>query len=181
MIKAKYLNPYIILCGDFNKRNFSNATADTPSLKALTTPPTRGSAVLDIIGTNFNDLVVDAGVTDPLFSDSTTSDHSTVFASFRMPRVPTYSVDCYSYYHLTPEGDQTFGEWLDRQSWNEIDSTAPVSQQVDALHSLFECGMRFSYQKKTRKKKTSEPPWMTDWLRALIRRRRSIFQRYGRN
>ena len=41
--------------------------------------------------------------------------------------------------------------------------------------------MRLSYELKTSTKKTSEPPWMTMGIRKLIKKRRAIFRKFGRN
>lgn len=73
--------------GDFNRRDVCQALKDTPSIKIVKTPPTRGTAVLDIIATNAVSSIVDSGVTFPLHSDITESDHKTVFVTVRMPRV----------------------------------------------------------------------------------------------
>lgn len=69
-IKNKYQNPYIAVMGDFNSRSFSEATADSPEIRPILTALTRDRSVLDIIGTNFNDLLVDS------------SDHATIFVTF---------------------------------------------------------------------------------------------------
>ena len=65
-LKHKYSDPYVIVAGDFNKRNLSEATKDYQDIKQVKTPPTRGTAVLDIIATNMTDNLIEAGVTDPV-------------------------------------------------------------------------------------------------------------------
>ena len=54
-----------------------------------------------------------------------------------------------------------------------------VNEKTEELHNLFHEGMAQSYQWKTRKKKTSEPCWMTDWLRNMIEDRRRMFRTAG--
>ena len=39
--------------------------------------------------------------------------------------------------------------------------------------------MAASYEFKSRQKKTSEPPWMTDWIRSLIVDRRKVYKTDG--
>ena len=104
-IKSKYENPYIIVAGDFNRRDFRLATNEHTEIKAVTTGPTRGAAVLDVIGSNMNDNVIDCGVTAAIASEEgIETDHGTVFCQFRMPRVPTYSVETFTYLHMNSEG-----------------------------------------------------------------------------
>ena len=69
-IKNKYNDPYIIVGGDFNKTDIKRALADHSDIAQISTEPTRGGSVLDIIATNFNDLVVDSGVTEPIQSET---------------------------------------------------------------------------------------------------------------
>ena len=64
-LKAKYDNPYVFVGGDFNKRNFRTAVRDHPEIKAIVTEATRGNAVLDILGSNVNDTLIDQGTVKP--------------------------------------------------------------------------------------------------------------------
>ena len=51
---------------------------------------------------------------------------------------------------------------------------------VDALHNSFEEAVQDCFDTKFRKKKSSEPVWMTDEIRDLIRKRRKLFRRMKR-
>ena len=125
---------------------------------------------------NFNDMIVDKGTVEPIVSDEgVPSDHQTVFATFRMPRVPTYTVQEYEYNHVSEEGIDKFGRWLMTVDWQPVLSEQDPSDMVAALHALLKKGIDLSFDKKTRRKKSSEPPWMADWLRDLIEDRRKIF------
>ena len=180
-IKHKYQAPYIILRGDFNRRSVKDATIEHQDFRPISTAATRGTAVLDILATNMNDQLTDSGVTSPVYNQQEVeSDHGTVFAQFRMPRVPSYEIQNYTYFHHTQEGDLAFGRWLATQDWTSIKRTDSPSDQVVELHKLLEEGMTKSYQRKTRVKKSSEPCWMTDWLRDMIEDRREIFKKRGR-
>ena len=107
-IKSKYDNPMILIGGDFNRREHKQCVHDYPEIKPVITGPTRGDAVLDIIMSNFNELLVDSGVAPPILSDDgTATDHNTVFTTFRIQRVPSYSIQEYSYQRkaLKPSAD----------------------------------------------------------------------------
>ena len=176
-LKNKYENPYIVMGGDFNKRDFKAAVQEHPEIKPIKTGPTRNNAVLDILGTNFNELLLDSGTVDPIWSqEGVESDHRTLFNKFRMPRVPSYTVQNYSYFHQTEESHKKMGQWLRTVDWSPINGATSTEAAVEFLHSKFSQGQRECYEEKTRKKKSSEPVWMADWIRDLIEDRRKIFQ-----
>lgn len=157
-IKNKYNDPYLIIGGDFNRRNLKEATREYPEVRQIITGPTRADATLDIIATNFNDSLEDSGLLDPVFNlDDIESDHKTVFAKHRMPKVPSYDVQDYSYFHLDKAGDERFGGWLRSQSWREVLSAGSPSLKVEELHRLLQQGMSSSYEWKTRKKNPQSP------------------------
>ena len=176
-MKKKYTNPYILIGGDFNRRDARATTSDHRDLRIIDTGPTRLNAVLDIQMSNMNELLIDQGTAPPIVSDQgIATDHLTVFASFRMARVPAYEIQNYTYHHINKEGDIAFGEWLRSQSWTTITEEEDASAQVDALHQLLQAGMDHAYEVKTRKKKSSEPPWMAEWLRDMIEDRRCLYR-----
>ena len=176
-IKSKYDDPYILYGGDFNRRDFWLSINEYPEIKIIQTEGTRGDAVLDIMASNFNDTITDSGITEPIWSrDGVRTDHNTVFVSFRMPRVPSYTIEKYSYKHLTEEGHNKFAQWFDASDWSSVREARTVDQAVAELHVMFERGIAHSYETKTRKKKSSGPAWMTDWLRDDIQSRRQVFR-----
>ena len=84
----RYKDPHVVLAGDLNKRDIRKATSNFPCIRVLQTGPTRGSNVLDVIATTLHGDLIESGITEPIAtSDGTQSDHKTVYASFRMPRV----------------------------------------------------------------------------------------------
>ena len=176
-LKSKYEDPYIIVAGDFNRRDFNLATAEYPDIKPVLTEPTRGAAILDIIGSNMNDTVIDQGVTAAIRSDEgVESDHWTVFVQFRMPRVPSYNIESYTYLHMDSDSHETFGRLLREADWSAIEAAENANDAIEKLQDFFEKAKAISYEEKTRKKKTSEPGWMTDWLRDEIEDRRKVFK-----
>ena len=96
-----------------------------------------------------------------------------------MPKVPAYNIQNYSYYHLDGEGEKKFGQWLDNYNWTGVLQAVGPDQAVEQLHLAFEEGVKQSSEYKTRKKKSSEPNWMAEWLRDLIKDRRRVFRSDG--
>ena len=93
-----------------------------------------------------------------------------------MARVPTYNIESYSYRHITEVANKKFGEWLSTISWQPVLASESCNTATVALHKIFQDGLDAAYELKTRKKKTSEPEWMTDWLRKQIENRRKVFK-----
>ena len=181
LLRSRYENPYMFVGGDLNKRNFRQALQDFPDLKVIQTPPTRGDNVLDLIATNSERDLVQSGVTHPIVdANGVESDHRVVYLSIKMPRVPAYTVNEYSYRKIEDNGVLKFGEWVARQDWTRIRSIQDVDEQVEALHEAFEKGMNEAFPFRTRKKKSTEPVWMTDEIRSLIATRRKLFRRMKR-
>ena len=151
-VKNIYDDPYILLGGGFNRRDSRRASTDTPSIKPILTGPTKGNSVLDIMSSNFNNLLTDTGATSPISNDDNTStNHLTVFAQFRM-RVPSYEVTSYSYYHITEEGNEKFGKWLEDNS-PIVNAEESATQMVSRLEKDFSNAMNVAYEYRTRKKR----------------------------
>ena len=74
LLHRRYEDPYTIVAGDLNRREVGEITRDFHCIRPIATPPTRGLAVLDIVSSNFNRQLEEAGVTDPVQSDETGAD-----------------------------------------------------------------------------------------------------------
>ena len=157
------------------------ATRDYPKIKPVITPPTRGTAVLDIIATNMTPNVIEAGVTEPVNAqDGTKSDHKTVSVRFKMSRVPNYKLDKYTYIRKNSASLSEFDVYLREQDWDSVYKSESPTGKVQALHRIIEQGINKCFEKKTSVRKTSEPAWISLQIRTLIRRRRAIIKREGR-
>ena len=105
----------------------------------------------------------------------------TVFVSARIPRIPEYQTQTYTYYHQIPEGDNELETFLRQTDWEKLLGNGSPCSMVEKLHERFEEGMKMCFELKKSAKKTSEPPWMTAGIRRLIKKRRAIFRKFGRN
>ena len=56
-LRNKYVDPYVMIGGDMNRREIKKAVSGYPDMKPVITDPTRGRHVLDIIMTNMTDLL----------------------------------------------------------------------------------------------------------------------------
>ena len=180
--KIKYNAPYFVVAGDFNHRRIEEELREFRDIKLVKTAPTRGRNCLDLIFTNYEQYIKEAGVTDPFFGEvGNESDHKTVFAHARIPRVPEYTIQKYTYLKRSPEGDQKLLDKIKDQNWTTLMTKSCPTDIVQGLHLLVETWKEECYERKTMKKKSSQPQWMTPAIEKLIQRRRAIFRKFGRN
>ena len=162
LLKLRYDDPYVIVAGDFNRRDFKSTDREFPEIKPILTGPTQGQTVLDIVGTSFNPLLLEAAVIDPIMINDPNlgadADHSIVCTKFRRARVPQYKVESYSYCRLTEDRNAKLAEYLDEQAeWHDVSSSAMVSHMVEELQRIFKRCMDSSFKYVTQNKKNSEP------------------------
>ena len=98
-----------------------------------------------------------------------------------MPRVPAYRVESYSYVRDTPEGREDFKNIIEKADWTQVTEANNSSKMVEAFHTIMNGAMEKSFQLVHKKKKSSEPSWMTSHIRRLVKKRRKLFRRVGRN
>ena len=180
--KRRYNSPYFLIGGDFNKRRIGSELRRYSDIQLVQTPPTRDNNTLDLVFTNFSEYVTESGVTEAICSQTGTgTDHLTVFVNAQIPRVPQYQVEEYTYLKQTDEGDSKLAEFLKGQDWDELMQGKSSNEMVNELHRVFDEGMEASYKRMKSSKKSSEPPWMTNGIRRLIKRCRAVFRKLGRN
>ena len=179
--KVKYKTLYFIIAGDFNQRKVEEELREFSDIRKVVTPPTRGRNTLDIVFTNFPEYITEAGVTDPLFSEEgTQSDHKTVYVRPKIPRVPQYTKQVYEYVQRTKEGDEQMRTYLRQQHWTKVTDQHTTDLKVARLHQIIQNGIEKAYKLVKRTKKSSEPQWMSPYIRRRIKRRRAVFRRAGR-
>ena len=99
----------------------------------------------------------------------------------RIPRVPDYKIDKYSYVKQTAEGDKKMTEHLSKVDWAQVTDQKHVDLMVDNLHRIFTSASDYRYKTVTTTRKSSQPPWIDDYVLALIRQRRKVFRRERRS
>ena len=136
------------------------------------TPPTREHNTLDLFFTNFHEHIVRAGVTEAICNqDKVETDHLTVYINAKIPRVPAYEIEKYSYTRQTEEGNAKLKVYLEKQNWRDMfRDLEEVDQMVEKLHCVFNNGMAECYEVKESTKKSSEPPWMMKEILKLIKK-----------
>ena len=180
--KNKYCAPYFIIAGNFNKRKIAVELREFTDIKLVRTGPTRGKNTLDLVFTNFPEFIKEFGTLPALFNaDGVMSDHDAVHLLARIPRVPDYKIDKYSYIKQTAEGDKKMTEQLSKVDWTRVTGQRHVDLMVDNLHQIFNSASNSSYKTVTTTRKSNQPPWIDDYVLALIKQRRKVFRRERRS
>ena len=119
--KSKYVSPYFIIAGDFNRRKIQAELREFSDIKLVQTGPTRGRHCLDLIFTNFPEYIKECGTLPALFNEQgTTSDHVAVHLMAKIPRVVSYEIERYSYIKQTPEGNSAFDAFVAGYDWSRV-------------------------------------------------------------
>ena len=97
-VKQVFTDPYIILAGDFNQWDISNAITDFPDLKEAPVGQTRGDLSIDRIFTNLSRSIKEAGSLSPLENQdgSKQSDHRIAFCKAEMAKLRTFTWQKYT-------------------------------------------------------------------------------------
>ena len=180
--KGKYCSPYFIVAGDFNKKKIAAELKEFTDLKLVKTGPTRGRNTLDLMFTNFPEYIKENGTLPALFNqDGIASDHMAVHLYAKIPRVPDYTIERYSYVKQSQEGDLKLKTFLEQADWTTVTNCSSVHTMVDRLHDIFEKGMEVCYDRVTTSRKSNQPQWINQRVIDLIAQRRAIFRREGRS
>ena len=171
-----------MIAGDFNKRKIAKELKEFTDIKVVQTGPTRGKNTLDLVFTNFPNYIREFGTLPALFNaEGTESDHAAVHLCSRMPRVPEYEIEKYTYIKHTSEGDESFAKYLGEVDWTELTEQNKPDKMVEILHAVFKEGMDISYKTITTTRKNTQPQWINQAVLDLIDQRRAVFRREGRS
>ena len=167
LIEVSFANCGIIILGDFNKLNFSRLR-NAFKLCQIVKFPTRGPNFLDLIFTNMKDFYDDP-IERPPFG---LSDHGTVEtqplqrSQIRKPKLCIKSRDLRATKRLAM---RKYLEEVDVKSI--IDAKRSCERKTQMLESIINFGLDTLLPIKTKIKFSNEPPWMSQSLKQLIRRR----------
>ena len=75
-----------------------------------------------------------------------------------MQCVPNYEGEDYEYFHITDHSCEKFSKWAEDQDWSYLYRAETTEEKVEILESTLARGMEASFEKKSRKKKSREPP-----------------------
>ena len=177
-VKLELNDPYIIVGGDFNKKDVT-ALDDFPDIKIRPSDPTRKDAVLDRIATNIEEA--NTTIRDPLESEEgRKSDHSVVTVEAKLPRLHQYTTSTFQTRVYSTEAEEKFGGLLMNVDWETISGRDP-SETAEKLDNILQSMVNECFPLVTRTVRSSDAPWITKRIKSLIRNRKRIFKKQGRS
>ena len=180
--KTDFQDPIIILTGDFNRRKIDTVTEEYPDIVERDVPPTRGGRRLDVVYTNFPDEIKNSSCARPLQNGGgSESDHRVVLVEAAFPKLHIYENIEFEHQPFSATGEKTFLEKLRQTSWKPVMDQDSPSEAVNELNNILDGLMSASFPKKIVKYRSCDPPWITKYIRRLVRRRKRIFKREGRS
>ena len=179
--KRRIQNCTVIVSGVFNQWPIEEILEDHPDLAEVNHGPTRGDRAIDRTFVNFGRSIVESGTSEPLETEEgNPSDHRVAYmkASFKTikPKIKSYSYRVY-----TDDGAQRFKDKMSRQNWRAVYDATSTTSKAAALQKILDDSMNACFEWKTTRRRETDPPWMSDKIRKLCKKRRKIYDREGRS
>ena len=173
---------WFVLGGDWNNRQLELAIEMYPDIKILLTPPTRKNRILDKVASNFGDFCKTA-VCYPLEGEKgQVSDHKIVLVEAMLPRPKAFSWEVHEYLQVTQSGSKKFIELMGSEEWRDVKTAWPdQNEMVELFHNKLEHFIDSCFVWKRVRRKSTDKPWISDALRARMKRRKAIFWNEGRS
>ena len=180
-IKSENANPYIIVAGDFNRWGVEKSYEDFEDLERLATGPTRGTATLDHIATNFNECSRHAVVLPPLVNDENerTSDHGIILAEFELKHVHEFRK--YVFWTRNMRNLKDCIHEINTTSWELPEIGPDPDEYVETFHRKLLQIMDRHIPLKKRTKKSTDVPWFNGGIGKKMKQGREVYMREGRS
>ena len=174
---------WILIGGDWNNRSLQSLLDLYPDIEMLKTPPTRKDNTLDIVCSNFNNFIKSSEVCLPLEGElGQVSDHKIVIFEALLPRPKAFTWETHEYLQITKEGKKKFIETLNSTDWTTLKQAWPDQERmVEVFHVRLDEVIDACFSWKRVRRKSNDKPWITDEIRARIRRRKAVFRQEGRS
>ena len=181
--RSKIPDAWVTVGGDWNARDLSPILSLFPDMDIVRSPPTRGSATLDIIILNYGQFLGQIDVNSPLeTTDGKQSDHKVLSISAILPRPRAFAWEIHEYLKTSKEGDKKLVELIKNQDWNTVEQLKPNNHAMAVeFHRLIHEMMAKCYEWKRVRRRTTDKPWITDGLRSSIKKRAAVFRESGRS
>lgn len=181
-LKANMKDPLIVIGGDFNHRDISEALIDFNDLCLLQTGPTGGPNRLDLLYTNFNNPIQNHTIIPPLELDGRIhSNHKCVQAVAHFPPTKGYEWTTKMVRKRLRKADQAFASDLAAWNWRDLYQEVDVNQRVDIFEKAVQllCNKHFPLVRT--QNRSNEDPWITPVIRRLWKRKLGINKKKGKN
>ena len=177
--KSTYDNPIIVIMGDINRKNFGEAYSNFVDIREIQSGPTRGRERLDRCFTNISQTETE--VVPPLTNrDGVASDHACLLIRAAIERKKPFEYVKIKARKRTQKGFAAFGEELAEYQWENI-LTGSADEMVEVMHGLMDSMMDKHFPYRTHKRRSNSDPWITNGIRARLKKERKMFHERGKD
>ena len=171
----------IFIGGDLNRKSITPAVQDFPDIQQVNIAPTRGDACLDILFSNSSFL--DHDVWPPLSTDAgILSDHKCVVYRGREENKRDFVWVTKQVRKQTDKACLQFRDELLRTDWNAImPANSSPDELVDAFEGVITNLVDQLFPLTTVRQRSNEPPWITQGIRRICRKKKRVYKREGKS
>ena len=170
-----------MICGDLNQFGISNCHRESPDIVEINTPPTRKDKRLDLVSCNFAQYVTNTVAIGPLESLSCPSDHKVLLISFDIPHIHRFKILTYQARKQTKKSEEQFVSDVNKIDWTHMADIKNATTLTEIFQSQITKLVNIHFPLIMRKVKSSDDPWITDYVRSLIKLRAKEYIENGRS
>ena len=178
-IKARENDPVFFIMGDMNKKNVSGVYSCFDDIRELDSGPTRNGEKLDLCLSNVKSY--DTEITPPLESDrGTTSDHDCLVISTTIVKPKDFVWEKIKTRKWTHKGVEGFGAELAATDWDSV-LKGDINGMTEAFHGVLDRLQDRHFPFRTHKRRSNSHPWLTNNLRARLKKEKVIYRIEGKS
>ena len=178
--KNEHDDPYIVIGGDFNRRELAGKIANYPDIIKQDVGNTRGLAQLDCCYSNLAEGIRQVKTCRPLMDErGNESDHSIVMVRHAAKKVHHFKKTINFQRSYTEAGAEKFGTMLEEMDW-EFLRHLTLDGMVEEFQATVENMCDDCFVMKRHVKKSTDKPWFTRRIGNVLRKRDRIYLREGK-
>ena len=162
-VKRRYVDPFIVMAGDFNHWKIVESLSNFVDIEDVRVGNTRGSRSIARVFLNVSRSVVESGTLLPLETEgeeTRRSDHLIVFCKVLLNRQETYRWESYSYRHFNDRSVEKFREWIVIYDWAEVLGSVTADEKAEAYQrTVVDAVERFFPLRTVKKRVLTLPGW----------------------
>ena len=174
-IKAENKEPRFSIAGDMNKKNF-DYFENFADFQLVRSAPTRSDALLDLCYKNL--FVESSKLSIPLWWTRGTDSDNKV-ALYNAAYIGTSYVKI-KRRKITKSAEEKFCKLEESFNWTIIYRVATPNDKVSKFHEVIEKIIDKCFPSKNLRIRSDEDPWISDYIRRLIKKRNLTFRFDGR-
>ena len=179
-LKAKG-DPLIMVGGDINRKDISEAFKDFPDIKRSNHAPTRGDACLDVMFSNSRHI--NDSTWPPLETDSgIQSDHKCVLFDCREEIVKNFKWIRREARKHTDAALEEYGRELAMADWGSIlGQNLSAAEMIEKFQAWNDAVTERLFPVVSFRCRDNEPPWITNGIRKLAKHKMRVYKREGKS